>query len=82
MGRTWRDDAAKPVAEAIRVGESLGLKGKELVRHCNRQFPWGQRRYHPYEIWKSEVKRQLGLVKVRFGEPSRPADIPGQGLMF
>jgi hypothetical protein len=68
------------VAEAIKVGESLGLSGKDLVKYCNAQFPWGPRDYHPFEIWKSEVKRQLGLAKVRV--PGRAADLPGQGRLF
>jgi hypothetical protein len=70
------------VAEAIKVGESLGLSGKDLVKYCNAQFPWGPRDYHPFEIWKSEVKRQLGLVKVGGREPRRAADLPGQGRLF
>lgn len=78
--KSWRDAAMPLVAEAIETGRSLGLTGKDLVRYCNAQFPWGARTMHPYTIWKSEVKRQLGLVRVV--EPKRPADLPGQGVMF
>ena len=80
--KSWRDAAMPLVAEAIELGRSLGLEGKDLVRYCNAQFPWGERAMHPYTIWKSEVKRQLGLLKVRLGESKRPADLPGQGVMF
>lgn len=80
MSQTWRHRATPLVAEALREGAAKGMEGRELIRWANAQFPWGPREYHPYEIWKSEVKRQLGLL--RLGEPKRPADLPGQGMLF
>lgn len=78
--KSWRDRAMPLVAEALETGRSIGLAGRDLVRYANAQFPWGPREMHPYQVWRSEVKRQMGLV--RMGVPSRPADLPGQGMMF
>lgn len=80
--KSWRDRARPLVAAAIETGRSLSLEGPALRLYCNKQFPWGLRECHPYSIWKSEVKRQLGLVPVRPDQSSRPADMAGQGYLF
>lgn len=82
MSKTWRQKAAPLVARVIEAGRRQGLDGKALVRWCNAQFPWGPREYHPYKIWKSEVKYQLGLTKRLTPAPAREADLPGQVRMF
>ena len=80
VGRSWRDVAAPLVADVLAEGMARGLEDRALVLWANAQFPWGPREVHPYEVWKSEVKRQLGLVKL--GRRGRPADLPGQGMLF
>lgn len=59
--KTWRDEARPLVAEKIALGRARGLEGRALYLWVNRAFPWGQRGYHPYKIWQSEARFQLGL---------------------
>ena len=79
---SWRDAMAPMVAEVIGLG--LALKPwatrDELRKFSNERFPFGEREYHPYEIWKSEVKRQLGLIRVDVPRPV--GDAPGQRVLF
>jgi hypothetical protein len=75
--RTWRGQAVPLVAQCIESGREQGLEGRELVRYCNRSFPWGQRAMWPYTVWKSEVKRQLGMRH----DPVTN-DLPGQQRLF
>jgi len=78
--RTWRELARPLIARAIEEGRSLGLEGKPLAKHVNAQFPWGDHAMHPYRIWLSEAKVQLGQKPAPRG--ARPADLPGQGRLF
>jgi len=54
----WRDTAAPIIAETIqRVGRS---DLKALRKALRDAYPFGERSMHPYKVWCSEVKRQLG----------------------
>lgn len=77
----WRDRARPIVAEAIDSGRKLGFEGNALKKHVSAAYPFGERAMHPYKIWLDEVKRQLGQGPPS-GMPARPADMPGQGMLF
>ena len=55
---TWRDIAKPIIAEVL--AENKG-KDEDTIRKALREaYPYGERKYHPYKIWLSEIKRQLG----------------------
>lgn len=67
---TWRDDARRRV-EAVVASEPDDLK-----RALSDAYPYGQRRFHPYKIWREEVARALGKPKkvtARKGTPAQKA---------
>lgn len=62
--RKWRKRANRVicdvVAEAMR--ENPRMSEKELRQRISDAYPFGERKYHPYKIWLSEVKNWLGGV--------------------
>ena len=53
----WRERLAPIIARVI---EDVGTKDEKTLRRAlRRAFPAGERKYHPYKIWLSEIKRQL-----------------------
>lgn len=82
---SWRDDAAPIIAEVItRVSREDMKVLKKALRDA---YPYGERANHPYKIWCSEVRYQLGL-KNGFSEfPRVTQKVPksvaaGQGSLF
>jgi len=70
---TWRDRCRPLIARVIREHEGEEIR---VVRKALREaYPWGQRSLHPYKIWCSEVRRQLGI------DPD-PASDPNQLQLF
>lgn len=54
----WREYAAPIIHEVI---TRVGREDEKALRKALREaYPFGERRYHPYKIWCSEVNRQLG----------------------
>jgi hypothetical protein len=59
---SWRDKAAVAIDAAIDAGRTAGLSGDDLEAYVRKHgYPFGPREMHPYKIWCSEVRRQLGL---------------------
>jgi adenine-specific DNA glycosylase len=58
---TWRDKA-KPIIYRV-IAEHKGEPEKEIRRALRDAYPWGERAYHPYRIWCSEVNRQMADVR-------------------
>jgi hypothetical protein len=55
---TWRDKAAPIIARVIK---EKGTDDLPKLRAALREaYPFGERAYHPYKIWRDEIKRQLG----------------------
>lgn len=71
--RTWRDYLMPDVASAIESGRELGLSGAKLARYASRAYPHGDSIGHwGRKVWTSEVKRQLGIPRMKAkpgGEP-------------
>lgn len=61
---TWRERLAPIIREALREteGEPEPVIRRALRRAWN-DAGLGERRYFPYEVWCSEVRRQRGLEK-------------------
>ena len=85
MTATWRDLARPIIAKVIaEVGTS---DRKRLNAALREAYPWGPREYHPYKIWCNEIRVQLGEVekperKTREKKPAKPAEQPGQTMLF
>lgn len=62
--KTWRDIARAVIQKALQEAEAQGLDAEATKKHVNAAYPFGERAYHPYKIWLSEMKRTF--------EPSRP----------
>ena len=54
--RTWRDAAKVAIQKALREAEAQGLDTEATHKHVNAAYPFGERAYHPYKIWLSEMK--------------------------
>jgi hypothetical protein len=78
----WRKIAAPIIAKVIaRVGTD---DPKALRRALLEAYPFWERRYHPYRIWRDEIRRQLNpsgkACIARRGAISPPN--PGQCTLF
>lgn len=60
---TWREQAAPIIAAIIEKQGRADMKA--LKKAISDAYPFGQRDYHPYKIWCSEVKRQLQEPEAR-----------------
>lgn len=56
---TWRDSAKAYISEII--SDNPGVTDKKELRKLFRDnYPFGERRYHPYKIWCDQVRVTLG----------------------
>lgn len=60
--KTWRDVAHAAIQKALAEAEAQGLDAEATKRHVNAAYPFGERAYHPYKIWLSEMKRTFNPV--------------------
>ena len=76
--RTWRDICRPIIAEVI---ERVGRSDEKALRKALREaYPFGERKYHPYKIWCSEIQVQLGNRTLGARRPSEPAKfVPAEG---
>ena len=54
----WRNSAAPIIAKVLE--ETRGEPEKVIKARLRDAYPFGQRKYHPYQIWCSEVAIQRG----------------------
>jgi phenylpyruvate tautomerase PptA (4-oxalocrotonate tautomerase family) len=54
----WRNIAAPRIAEVI--AKHVGEDENKIRLALRDAYPFGERKYHPYKIWLSEVNIQLG----------------------
>lgn len=74
----WRSRARPIIAQVLK--ETQGQDEKAVAKALQEAYPFGPRRYHPYKIWRSEVRRQLGLE--RAGAKKIPPPDPNQMRLF
>lgn len=83
MSKTWRDSAAKIIAEVI---SKVGLDDAKALRKALREaYPWGPRKQHPYKIWCDEIRVQTGKKKAfnsRGSKHKQPKSCDGQTDLF
>lgn len=54
----WRRTSAEIIAGVLKANE--GRPEAEIRKAISEAYPFGQRKYHPYKIWLSEIARQMG----------------------
>lgn len=55
----WRDKAAPIIAKILEA--TKGRDEKEIRAALRAAYPFNERKYHPYQIWLSEIRIQRGL---------------------
>ena len=77
----WRSKA-RPIIAAV-IAEH-GREHPNIRRLISEQYPFGERQYHPYKVWLSEMKRQLSGEPVYVTGPKPRPYVPpaGQGEML
>lgn len=73
----WRDTARRVIQKVI--SEHPGMDKEKLKKLISKQYPFGERQYHPYKIWLDEIKIQLKERK--FGQKKIVVD-PKQQKLF
>ncbi|HWQ07902.1 MAG TPA: hypothetical protein VN436_02300 [Holophaga sp.] len=64
---TWRDVAGPIIARVI---AKVGTEDVPALRRALREaYPFEERKYWPYKVWLSEVKRQLAPTPARTVTP-------------
>ena len=61
MRNTWRDHI-RPIIAAV-LAENKGKDQATIRKALKDAYPFGERKYHPYKIWLSEIRNQLGKGK-------------------
>lgn len=59
MAATWRETAAR-IVEAV-LCRTHGQPEAVIKKALFDAYPYGERRYHPYKVWLSEIRRQRGI---------------------
>lgn len=54
----WRDHAEHVVKKALAEAEAQGLDEKATLALVDSRYPFGERAYHPYQMWL-KVRREL-----------------------
>lgn len=57
MSVPWRD-ACRPIIARVLTAHPEG--GADLRQALRDAYPFGERRNHPYQIWRDEIARQTG----------------------
>lgn len=71
----WRNIAAPIITRVIaNVGRD---DERALKRALHDAYPFGERRMHPYKVWRDEIRRQLEGKQHRQPPPPDPI-APGQ----
>lgn len=60
--KTWRDVARAVIQKALAEAEAQGLDADATKRHVSAAYPFGERAYHPYKIWLSEMKNTFNPI--------------------
>lgn len=66
---TWREIARRTIERTADAAAAEGLTESETLTRIDAAYPFGERRYHPYQVWLSERKRW------RTGQPASAAEL-------
>lgn len=71
--KTWRDAARAVIQQALAEAQAQGLDAEATKRYVNSKYPFGERAYHPYKMWLSEMKNTFKPAATGGTEQSRRA---------
>lgn len=60
----WRRNSRKVIRKVLQMSESKTIS--DLKKEISKAYPFGERKYTPYKIWREEVKFQLGEKTKKF----------------
>jgi hypothetical protein len=80
MKSSWRAYAAPIIAKVIKENEGKDMK--QIRKALHDAYPFGQREYHPYQIWLDECAVQLGTKKKKPHHKAVEPPDPNQFNMF
>jgi len=55
---SWRTRAAPIIRQVLAVTQ--GKPEQEIRAALRAAYPFGERKYYPYDVWLDEIKRQRG----------------------
>jgi len=55
--KTWRE-IARPIVKKV-LEEHRGEPQEKIKRALRDAYPFGPRKYYPYQVWLDEIRRQL-----------------------
>ena len=73
----WRRGVAPIIKQVLE--DSKGLSEKEINKALCDAYPFGEKKYHPYRIWRDEIKIQRGLKEPK---PEKEIENPNQLKLF
>lgn len=80
---SYRESFRPLIAEVLRKNQ--GKKKSEIDKALREAFPMGPRTHHPWKIWRSEARYQMGLAKdkrLKKGEKWPVESCEGQGTFL
>ena len=76
----WRDRAEHVIKKALAGAEAQGLDEKAALALVDRRYPFGERAYHPYQMWLKVRRELVPSLKVKQAEKARKTTVAeGQG---
>lgn len=69
---TRADESRRIIRQRITEGVELGMTDAALRRYVNEGYPYGEREYHPYEVWLRVFKEEMGTGPT--GQPYKSKD--------
>jgi hypothetical protein len=73
---SWRDRVRPIIARVLQ--EHSGQDEAEIRSALYAAYPFGERQYHPYQIWRDEILRQTGKRPPLGTSRKRPRPAPAR----
>ena len=86
----WRAHAERVIRKALAEAEAQGLGDRETLALVDARYPFGERAYHPYQMWlkvrrelvpslqakqATKVRAKTAKIKDAWAEPSGQMDL-------
>lgn len=75
----WREQARARIEKVIQLyleaHPERPVNFRALKQEISRAYPFGARKYHPYRVWCSEVKKCLEYYDFIQFDPKKPAKL-------
>ena len=84
MKPNWKQRAANVIAEVIAANPGVPIDS--LRRLCNDAYPFGERKYFPYDAWNKAMAEAFGptpkKLQAMAAKKEREDDATGQGRLL